>query len=126
MSFFIKNVGSPLVPIILNDLGLTVPASATPYDLLTEQPNDIATSTDLAAAISAGSLIVLDPLDGVTELTIAQSLEIVAVHNDPHYRIRGGELDQLDDVSFTGSPIPATDVLQWNGTNWENLSNRAR
>lgn len=111
MSFLVRNTtGSPGIDIILNDLGLTI-AAGTDFDMRSEQANDVAESSDLTAAISAGNLIVLDPLDGTTPLTIAQSIEIVQVHNDPHYRIRGGELNQLDDVDTTG--LSNGDVLQY-------------
>lgn len=103
MSFLVRNItGSPAVEVILNDLGLTIPAGVD-FDMVGEQPQDVALSTDLIAAIDAGNLIVLDPLDNTTPLTVEQSKELVQVHNDPHYRIRGGELDQLDDVDTTGA-----------------------
>ena len=82
MSFIIRNLtGSGIA---LNDLGLTIPASSD-YDLVGERPQGIATSTDLVAAIVAGDIVVLDPLDGTTPLSAAASQEIVEVHNDPHY-----------------------------------------
>lgn len=103
MSFIVRNItGSPAVDVLLNDLGLTIPAG-TDFDMTGEQPQDVALSADLIAQIDADNLIVLDPLDGTTPLTKEQSKELVEVHNDPHYRIRGGELDQLDDVDTTGA-----------------------
>jgi len=105
MSFFIRNKTSGAIAI--NDLGLTIPAGVgSPpqfdYDLITEDPRQIAVSADLIAQIVAGNIVVLDPLDGTTELSAAVSQEIVEVHNDPHYRIRGGTLTQLEDVDTTG------------------------
>lgn len=112
MSFLIKNVtGSP---IDILDMGFTIDGGAT-YDLVAEDPKQIATSVDLYTAVDDGDIVVLDPLDGATELTEEQSKEIVQVHNDPHYRIRGGTLNQLEDVNLdTGSPPDLADkVLQW-------------
>ena len=115
MSFIIRNIsaGSPQPDVVLPDIGLTIPGAGNggpDFDAITEQPNDIAMSTDLASAITGGFLIVLDPLDGTTPLTVAQSLELVSVHNDPHYRIRGADINQLDDVDVTGAQ--PGDVLQ--------------
>jgi hypothetical protein len=113
MSFVIRNKTAGAIA--LNDLGLTVPASGD-FDLTPEDPRQVATSTDLVTQIQSGNIVVLDPLDGVTELNSTISQDIVEVHNDPHYRIRGGTLNQLEDVNITGSPIDLTDmVLQWNG-----------
>jgi hypothetical protein len=110
MSFIVRNLTGSAIAI--DDLGLTIPASAD-LDITSEQPQDVALSDDLVAAIQANSVAVLDPLDGTTPLNAARSEEIVRVHNDPHYRIRGGTLDQLEDVDLTGA---AQDfVLQQNG-----------
>lgn len=111
MSFIIRNLTGSAISI--DDLGLTLPASAD-LDIASEQPQDVALSDDLVAAIQANDVAVLDPLDGTTPLNAARSEEIVRVHNDPHYRIRGGTLDQLEDVDLTGA---STDfVLQQNGS----------
>lgn len=110
MSFIIRN--NTAAAISLNDLGITIPAGAD-LDLIDQQPNDIATSADLIAATTSGDISVLDPLDGTTPLGTAASTEIVEVHNDPHYRIRGATLNQLDDVDTTGAN--PNDVLQLQG-----------
>lgn len=117
MSFIIRNKTAGAIAI--NDLGLTIPAGVgSPpvfdYNLISEDPRQIATSVDIVTQIQAGNLVALDPLDGATELSAVQSQEIVEVHNDPHYRIRGGELNQLDDVDTTGAS--PNDVLQLNGS----------
>lgn len=117
MSFLIRNKTAS--PVVINDMGFTIPAGVgSPpvydFDLTHESANNIASSADLIAAIVAGDLVVLDPLDGVTELSSAISQQIVQVHNDPHYRIRGGTLNQLDDVDLTGSSTGY--VLQQNGS----------
>ncbi len=118
MSFIIENVSSPSVDVEISDLSITVPAGGT-YDLTTEQAQDVANSTDLIAAINADDILVLDPLDGVTQLTKAQSLVVAGVANDAHYRIVGGELDQLDDVD-AASPTEDS-ILRFNSTTgkWE-------
>lgn len=85
MSFIIRNITSPSANAELDDLGLTIPAAAE-LDLTSEPPQTIATSSDLTAAINAGDLIVLDPLDGVTELSVADSLSAVGTYNDPQFR----------------------------------------
>ena len=111
MSFVIRNLTGSAVA--LDDLGITIAASAD-RDVTDLQPQDVALSTDLTTAIGAGTLAVLSPLDGVTVLGIADSTEVVQAHNDPHWGIRAGTLDQLDDVDLTGA---AEDfVLQQNGS----------
>jgi len=121
MSFIIKNTysGSPLIAIAIDDLGLTVPAGGT-YNLLFENPGDVQASAqsggDLSNAINAGNIVVVDPRDGVTDLSLADSLIVARSHNDPHYGIRGARMTDLDDV--VGSPVPVTgQVLQLNGSN---------
>lgn len=98
MSFIIRNItGGSLT---IDDLGIELPAPLDEHDLRQEPPNDVAISADLAANISAGNIAVLDPLDGVTPLSISEGLELVASTNDPHYRIRGG---RAVDVAFDNS-----------------------
>ncbi len=111
MSFVIRNLTGSAVA--LDDLGITIAASAD-RDVTDLQPQDVALSTDLTTAIGAGTLAVLSPLDGVTVLNIADSTEVVQAHNDPHWGIRAGTLDQLDDVDLTGAAD--TFVLQQNGS----------
>ena len=124
MAFFIRNktAGAIVIP----DLGFTIPAGAT-FEIDTEQPQDVANSTDLQAAISANAttgpgstpgLVVIDPIDGTTELSVADSQAVALSHNDPHWGIRGADIDQLDDVDTTTSAPTTNDLLQWDGTNW--------
>lgn len=118
MSFLVLNInGSPASPVELNDLGITVPVGL--YDFRSLQPNDVSDSAvvggDLYTAIDTDKLIVIDPIDGVTPLSKSDSIELSQVHNDPHFRIRGGTLNQLDDVTIPGSPELTNEVLQWNG-----------
>lgn len=121
MAFIIRNVtGSAIV---LDDIGITIPANSL-FDLTAEQPNDIASSDDLKASVSAGDIRVLDPLTtggspvhgGSPEvyLTNAEGEFVVGVHNDPHFRINGATLNQLEDVDLTGAN--PGDVLQLGGS----------
>jgi len=100
MSFIVRNLS--VTEVIVDDLGITL-AALSDFNLIDSQANDVASSTDLLAGISAGNLVILDPLDGVTPLSLSVSLAVVSSHNDPHYGIRGGTLDQLDDVDLTGA-----------------------
>lgn len=115
MSLLIKNIDT--VDVIINDLGITL-APSQEYDLTQDRPNIIATSTDLPAALTAGTVAVLDPLDDVTQLSLADGLAAVAAMNDTHFRIRGGALNQLEDVVLT---TPTVDqMLIYNGSQWVN------
>lgn len=113
MSFIIRNLTGSAV--VIDDLGITIPAS-TDYDVVDLQPNDVAISVDLVNELSGSpaSLAILSPLDGVTVLDSATGVIVVQSHNDPHWGIRGGLLDQLDDVDTTGAN--PNDVLQLNGS----------
>lgn len=83
--------------ITLDDIGITLIGTAgTERDLLSEQANDISLSADLAAAITNGDVIILDPRDGTTALSIANSILVVQNHNLSHYGISGGRFDGLD------------------------------
>ncbi len=98
MSFTIRNIAG--APVEIDDIGIRLEIGED-VSLAEEASKDIAISTDLIVAIQANEIIVLDPLDGATPLTINQSVEAIQVANDTHFRIRGGELAQLDDVSGT-------------------------
>jgi len=98
MSFIIRNISGSIVEI--DDIGIRLEIGED-VDLAQEASKDIAISTDLIDAIQATDIIVLDPLDGSSPLTLPQSVEAIEVANDTHFRIRGGELSQLDDVSLT-------------------------
>lgn len=117
MSFIIRNTSAGSV--LINDLGINLTAPGDEHDLSQEPANDIAISSDLSFNITAGNIIVLDPLDGITPLTIAESLDLIAASNDPHYRIRGGTLNQINDVSLTNPSL--NDILQFDGTSFVNV-----
>lgn len=116
MSFIIKNISGGVVEV--DDLGIYM-ETAEELDITDNTGEAISGSTDLVTAIQVGDLIALDPLDDVTPLTVDQSVEAVQSFNDPHFRIRGGELAQLDDVAST-NPLDEY-VLTYVGSNnrWE-------
>ena len=117
MSFIIRNLTAGTVTI--DDLGMEFAASAD-VDFLPEPAQDVAKSADLVAQITAGNLIVLDPNDGVTPLSSADSIKVVQVHNDPHWGINGADLNDLDDVNIT--TVNNGDLIQWNGSTWVNVT----
>jgi len=116
MAFFIKNIDTANVSI--DDLGILLTPNET-YDLTQDRGVSVAQSTDLPAAITAGTVAVLDPLDDATPLTLSRALDAVAAMNDTHYRIKGGDLDQLEDVVL-GS-LTDGEVLQYNAGTWSNV-----
>jgi len=128
MSLLIRNKlgGSPPAAVPIDDLGFEV-VSGTDYNLLNEEAADVQSSAqtggDLNTAILAGDIVVLSPKDGTTELSAANSIAVLKLHNDPNWGINGANLTDLDDVDLTGSPLPATgDVLQLDGSgNWINV-----
>jgi len=129
MSFLIRNKtsGSPQSVVLVDDLGLSV-YPGVDYNLLDEEAADVQSSAqtggDLNTAFLAGTLVVLSPKDGTTELSAANSIAVAKLHNNPNWGINGVNLTDIDDVILTGSPIAATgDILQLNGSgNWVNVS----
>lgn len=101
MSFVIRNIAG--APVEIDDIGIRLEIGED-ISLVEEASKDIAVSTDLTDAVANLEIIVLDPLDGITPLSIAQSIEAIQSSNDPHFRIRGGELSHLDDVSNSVPP----------------------
>lgn len=99
MAFYIKNIDT--VNVDIGDVGISLIPNEQ-YDLSQDEADVIAKSTDLPAAITGGSIAVLDPLDDVTQLSTSDALEAVSVMNDTHWRIKGGYIDQLGDVNTTG------------------------
>jgi len=119
MSFLIRNKTSgPAVDVEIKDLGITVKVGVD-FDLTNENPAKIANSTDLQSAITANDIVVIDPLDGTTELSLADSVATKNVANDPHWRLgAGSRINDLSDVDVTGASIG--DVLRLGGTgSWD-------
>lgn len=102
MSFLIQNIDAGNV--LIDDLGLElVPGEI--YDFtISDAAADIAKSGDggdLETQMTAGLIVVKDPLDGVTNLTpLSVALDCVRSANDSHFRIRGG---RAVDVVFDNS-----------------------
>lgn len=133
MGLFIRN--NDTVNIEIPDLGLTIAASST-LNLTTEEAGDIAASAAVGGNLNTHlntplggtyRIVVLDPLDDTTPLSPAQGVVALSAANDTHWRIKGGDLNQLDDVSLplVGSPpVPSpnvSDILQYNGSQWTNV-----
>jgi hypothetical protein len=116
--FIIRNVAPGVV--ILDDLGIELQPLEEYNFSENESPNDVQISSDLRDRISAGDIVVLDPLDNVTALNTIRSLEAVDLANSPNYRIFGGDLNQLEDVVIT---TPTTNqLLRYNGSEWVNVT----
>lgn len=115
MSWIIRN--KTVADISIPDLGITIAASSD-NSLLDQAPDQLAKSADLIAFIQATDIVVLDPIDDVTELSAAASEAAVRAANDPHYGIRGGVLNQIDDVTLTAPAVDET--LRFDGSNWVN------
>ncbi len=116
MSFVLVNQTATAV--VLNDLGLTVPASGT-LDITDMSPAEIsmsATGGDLETAINAGDILVEEPRDGYPgpNLNLADSLTAARASNDAHIGIRLANISDMDDVDTSGAS--STDVLQLNGS----------
>jgi len=106
MSFFVRKPGA--APITVEDLGITITGIAgVERDLRDIESTDISNSADLATEIAAGTLIVLDPRDNTTALTIANGEIARANANDTHYGVSGGRFGQLDDPAF----VPTNNFL---------------
>lgn len=117
MGFFVRNKTAN--DILIDDLGITIPAG-TDYDMLSEAAGDVQASGqaggDLNAQITAGNLVVLDPRDDTTELSAAQSILVVQLHNNPNWGINGALLGDLDDVDTTGATTGQLLQLNASGT----------
>jgi hypothetical protein len=110
MSFVVRKPGAGAVA--LDDLGITVTGlAASERDLRDLEAADIAASADLAAAISGGTLVVLDPRDDSTALSIANGELARATANDAHYGVAGGRFGPLDDPATS---ITDEYIVQYN------------
>jgi len=116
MSLIVRNISG--TPIEADDIGVHI-ESAEDYDITDTSPVDIAASNDIVDLIQNGFLIVLDPLDDATPLTIDQSIECIRSANDTHYRIRGAELNQLDDVDVTSPTDGYVLTFDNNDSTWK-------
>ena len=122
MAFIIENgTGSPLE---IDDLGITLEIGEITELATRTQPQDVALSmevgNELYTLVNAGDVVVKDPLDGVTDLSVADAITCLQSINDPHFRVGAGALiGDVSDVVFTGLVI--NEVLQFDGSNWINV-----
>lgn len=119
--FIIRNISGG--PVTINDLGLTIDTGQDYTLSQNDQPHEVEESADLRARITAGDLVALDPLDGVTQLNTLQSLVMVDQANSPNFRIFGGVLDQLDDVDTTGAVDGYALVYNQGAGEWQAVEN---
>ncbi len=121
MGFFIENgTGAELE---IGDLGLTLEVGEIVDLSVRAEPiavtNSLEPGEELNNLITIGEVIVKDPLDNVTNLSVAEALLCARSHNDPHYRVgAGARIGDISDVVLT-SPV-ANQVLQFDGSNWIN------
>ena len=121
MAFIIENgTGSPLE---IDDLGIRLDVGEITELGTRTQPQEVALSmevgNELYTLINAGDIVVKDPLDGVTDLSIADAITCLQSINDPHWRVGAGAL--IGDISDVVLTAPAVDqVLQFNGSTWQN------
>jgi len=121
MALNIENTsGSPLA---INDLGIELSVGQIVDLSLVENPFIIANSAnggDLDALITAPSISVKDPIDGITALSVADGLEAVRTMNETHWRMpTGSRIGDISDVDIS-SASPG-DVLRLGSSGgWEN------
>ena len=101
----------------LDDLGITLTTGEISDLALRGAVQDIINSAqageELSNLITAGSLIVKDPADGVSNLSIADGLICVLSYADPNYRVgAGARLVDISDVDASG--LSDTFVLRYN------------
>lgn len=117
MAFNVENTSGSLLDI--SDLGITLTIGEISDLSLRSDPQQLALSAqsgeELSDLITAGTLVIKDPIDGTTNLSVADGLAVARAINDTHWRIgAGGRIDDISDVDTTG--ITTDDVLQWNGS----------
>lgn len=121
MAFNIENGTAGILEI--NDLGITLGIGEI-SDLSTRtEPQNVALSMkpgqELYALITIGDVIVKDPLDGVTNLSVADAIVCFQSINDPHFRVGAGALiGDISDVTLTAPA--ANEILKFNGSTWQN------
>jgi hypothetical protein len=120
MALNIENTSGATLDI--NDLGITL-AIGEIVDLTVEADPVLvarsATGGDLDSLVTAPSLVVKDPIDGVTNLSVAEGRTALRAHNETHWRVgSGARIGDISDVDTTGASIG--DVLTLNGSGvWE-------
>lgn len=94
MALIIENLSGAQLD--LNDLGFSMVTGGT-ADLTTESdPTTVARSAasggDLNTIVTAGNLVVKDPIDDTTNLSIADSLAVLRSHNEAGWRQRADQI----------------------------------
>jgi len=118
MALIIENINGSLISV--SDLGFDLDTGGSIDLVLESNPSDVARSAsgagnDLFDLITIGSLVVKDPIDGVSNLSIADGITACREHNETHYRLgSGARISDASDVNLAG--LTASDVMQWNGT----------
>ena len=112
MAFNVENASGSALDI--DDLGITIPTGGV-IDLSVQGSYDTIVGTlqvgeEVYNLITAGSLIVKDPNDGVSNLIIADGLACAGALGDPNYRVGVGARAQ--DVAFTPNGDNAATDLQ--------------
>ena len=116
MGLVIENVSGGTLDI--DDLGFGLASNGSVDLVLEADALAVAASGnggDLNTMIAAGDIVVKDPLDDITNLSVTEALLAVRTHNDTHYRMpSGGRIaDAIDvDLSSPGS------YLQYTGSNF--------
>ena len=76
-------------------------------------------SNELSTLITSGDVIVKDPIDGVTDLSVADGLEVARSQNDPHWRVgAGSRIGDISDVDVTGVADGNALVFASAGSEW--------
>lgn len=122
MAFNIENVSG--VVLSIDDLGITL-SIGEEIDLnLVEDGLIVATSAnggDLESLVTVGNLIVKDPWDGVTPLSLADALEALRAKNEPNWRVGlGARIGDISDVDLVTVPPADNDFLSYDNAtgNW--------
>lgn len=118
MALNIENTSGGVLDV--NDLGITMAVSEVVDIELVSDPQTVAISAasgDLNTLITAGDLTVKDPIDGTTNLSVADGLSATRSHNETHWRLgSGSRIGDLSDVDTSG--LGTSQVLEFNGTTW--------
>ena len=110
----------------INDLGISLAIGQIVDLSLIGDPFGVANSAnggDLDSLITAPSVVVKDPIDGTTNLSVADGLEACRAMNETHWRVgTGARVGDISDVAITAAADGQ--VLRFNSSSgdWENAS----
>lgn len=111
MALYVKNLTNSTI--LIDDLGIELSPNIQ-YDLTDMSNAEIAISDDLRNHINNNNLAFIHPTNN-TILSKSDSLKLLDGVNDPPFGVRGGTLDQLDDVDV--STVQNNDVLTYDSVN---------